>query len=135
MPEPKTRPTSESAASFIGRISDERRRADCTALVKLFKAVVRADPVMWGTDIVGFGSYTMTYAGGRQVDWPLTGFSPRKASLVLYIPGLRTLGPAISKVGKCKASGGCLHIKHLDDVDLKALRDLVATAVKAKCSS
>jgi hypothetical protein len=96
------------------------------------KSVTRKDPVMWGSDIVGFDTYTMTYADGRELDWPVTGFSPRKAAIVLYIPGLRNFGPAVKKLGKCKASGGCLHIKKLEDVDVKLLKQLVTDSVKAK---
>ncbi len=91
MAEPKTKATTASVAGYIKKIPEAARRDDCTALVKLFESVTRADAVMWGTDIVGFGTYTMTYADGRKLDWPLTGFSPRKTSLVLYIPGLSHL--------------------------------------------
>ena len=132
MSEPKTRPTGENPAAYLKKIVDPGRRDDCAQLVKLFQGVVRAVPVMWGSDIVGFGSYTMTYADGREMDWPLTGFSPRKTALVLYIPGLRNFGPQVKKLGKCKASGGCLHVKQLRDVDLKGLKELVAAAVKSK---
>ncbi len=132
MPEPKTRPTGAIPGAYIKKIADAERRQDCAELVKLFQGVVRSDPVMWGSDIVGFGSYTMRYADGREMDWPLTGFSPRKAALVLYIPGLRNFGPEVKRLGKCKASGGCLHVKRLHDVDTKGLKDLVAAAVKAK---
>jgi hypothetical protein len=132
MTEAKTRPTGENVTSYLRKIDNKQRRDDCAELVKLFTTVVKAQPVMWGSDIVGFGSYTMTYADGRELDWPLTGFSPRKAAIVLYIPGLRNHGPAIRMLGKCKASGGCLHVKALADVDLKGLKTLVATAVKEK---
>ena len=103
-----------------------------SCVVALFRSVTRAEAVMWGTDIVGFSSYTVTYADGRTLDWPITGFSPRKTSLVLYLPGLRNYAAKIKKLGKSKASGGCLHIKHLADVDVKLLKDLVTEAVKAK---
>ena len=132
MAEPKTKATTASVAAYIKKIPEAGRRNDCTALVALFKSVTRAEAVMWGTDIVGFSSYTMTYADGRTLDWPITGFSPRKTSLVLYIPGLRNFGPSVKKLGKSKASGGCLHIKRLEDVDAKLLRELVTDAVKAK---
>jgi hypothetical protein len=132
MAEAKTRPTGENVMSYLRKIDDKQRRDDCAELVKLFTGVVKTEPLMWGSDIVGFGSYTMTYADGRELDWPLTGFSPRKAAIVLYIPGLRNHGPAVRKLGKCKASGGCLHVKALADVDLTGLKALVATAVKEK---
>ena len=132
MAEPKTKATTASVAGYIKKISDASRRDDCTELVKLMKSVTRAEPVMWGTDIIGFGSAPITYADGRQLDWPITGFSPRKTSLVLYIPGLRNFGPAVKNLGKCKASGGCLHIKQLEDVDLKLLKALVTDSIKAK---
>jgi len=132
MAEPKTRATTASVAGYIRKLPEAARREDCTDLVELMKSVTGKDPVMWGTDIVGFDTYTMTYADGRELDWPITGFSPRKTSLVLYIPGLRNFGTAVKKLGKCKASGGCLHIKKLDDVDLKLLKALIADSVKAK---
>jgi hypothetical protein len=133
MAEPKTRPTSEPVSGYLKKITEADRRADCAELVKMFASVVRKDGVMWGTDIVGFGTYTMTYADGREMDWPLTGFSPRKGSLVLYVPGARKLSAAaLKKIGKCKVSGGCMHINKLADVDIKKLKAVVAAGVKAK---
>ena len=82
--------------------------------------------------MIGFGDYHYVGESGREGDWFLTGFSPRKTSLVLYLPGLRNYAAKIKKLGKSKASGGCLHIKHLADVDVKLLKDLVTEAVKAK---
>lgn len=132
MAEPKTRPTTASVAGYIKKIPEAGRRDDCTELVKLYKSVTRAEPVMWGSDIVGFGNSPITYADGRQLDWPIGAFASRKTSLVLYITGLRNFGPAVKKLGKCKASGVCLHIKRLEDVDLKLLKALVTDSIKAE---
>ena len=85
MAEPKTKPTDRSVEAFIAKIPDSARREDCAALVKLLKRITRKPPRMWGDSIVGFGSYHYTYASGREGDWPLTGFSPRKQNLTIYI--------------------------------------------------
>ena len=86
---------------------------------------------MWGSSIVGFGSYHYKGAGGREGDWMLTGFSPRKQNLTLYLMGgLNTQTALLKKLGKHKTSVGCLYIKKLDDVDKKVLKELVTASVK-----
>jgi hypothetical protein len=87
---------------------------------------------MWGTAIVGFGSYTYKYSTGRTGDWPLAGFSPRKQALTIYImAGFKRFPELMKNLGKFKVSGGsCLYIKKLEDVDIKTLKELVAESVK-----
>ena len=88
MPEPKTRPTSQSVPEFLESIQDERVRRDCWTLVEIMKKATGAEPQLWGPNIVGFGSYRMKYADGKEADWTLVAFSPRKSNLTLYImPG------------------------------------------------
>ena len=128
MAEPKTRPTKQSVASFIKGI-DEERRKDCTTLVRIMKDASGAPAAMWGTSIVGFGSYELKYANGRTADWPIIGFSPRKRDLTLYV-GRGVDGTPLKALGKHKLSGVCLYIKRLSDVDLAVLEKVVSASVK-----
>jgi Domain of unknown function (DU1801) len=126
--EAKTRPTKQSVAAFIKGV-DEDRRKDCTTLVRIMKEASGAPATMWGTSIVGFGTYQLTYADGRVADWPIAAFSPRKQDLTLYI-GRGVDGKLLKALGKHKMSGGCLHIKRLSDVDLTVLEKVVSASVK-----
>jgi len=126
--EAKTRPTQQSVAAFIKGV-DEDRRKDCATLVRIMKDASGAPATMWGTSIVGFGSYELKYAGGRTADWPIIGFSPRKQDLTLYV-GRGVDGTLLKTLGKHQLSGGCLHIKRLADVDLAVLEKVVAASVK-----
>jgi len=126
--EAKTRPTKQSVASFIKGV-DEERRQDCSTLVRIMKDAVGAPATMWGTNIVGFGTYELKYASGHTADWPIIGFSPRKQDLTLYV-GRGIDGTLLKALGKHKLSGGCLHIKRLSDVDLAVLEKVVSASVK-----
>jgi Domain of unknown function (DU1801) len=126
--EAKTRPTKQSVAAFIKGV-DEDRRKDCTALVRIMQEASGAPATMWGTTIVGFGSYELKYASGRTADWPVIGFAPRKQDLTLYV-GRQVDDNLRSALGKHKMSGGCLHIKRLTDVDLNVLKKVVSASVK-----
>ncbi len=128
MAEAKTRPTKQSVASFIKGV-DEERRKDCSTLVRIMKDAVGAPATMWGTSIVGFGTYELKYADGRTADWPIIGFSPRKQDLTLYV-GRGVDGTLLKALGKHKLSGGCLYIKRLSDVDLAVLEKVVSASVK-----
>ena len=128
MAEAKTRPTKQSVASFIKGV-DEERRKDCTTLVRIMKDASGAPATMWGTSIVGFGTYELKYADGRTADWPIIGFSPRKQDLTLYV-GRGVDGTLLKALGKHKLSGGCLYIKRLSDVDLAVLEKVVSASVK-----
>ena len=126
MAEPKTRPTTVSVTKFIAGLTPEQRRLDALAVMKLMKRATGVIPRMWGPNIVGYGSYMMTYANGRQLEWALTGFSPRKPSFVLYVlSGFPRQAALLAKLGPHKTGGGCLYIPRLGDVDAKVLEDLV----------
>ncbi|HET7905043.1 MAG TPA: DUF1801 domain-containing protein [Candidatus Eisenbacteria bacterium] len=131
MAEAKTKKTNASVAAFLKQVPDEETRADCFALVKLMKSVTRSEPKMWGPSIVGFGQYHYVYASGHEGDWPLTGFSPRKGNLSIYVMAGFDRYPALmKKLGKCKTGKSCLYVKRLSDVDPKVLKELVAESVK-----
>ena len=126
MAELKTKPTAESVEKFLNGIADENRRQDCFRVLELMKKETKAEPSMWGTSIVGFGRHKYKYESGREGEWFLTGFSPRKDSLTLYVmSGLQRHSDLLKTLGKHKTGKGCLYIKKLDDVDLTALRQLI----------
>jgi hypothetical protein len=132
MAENKTRQTAMSVAAFIGKLTDETKRADSQALVKLMQSATGEEPKMWGPSIVGFGSYHYTYDSGREGDMPLVGFSPRKPATVLY--GMRSAGNAealLTRLGKHTTGKGCVYIKKLSDVDQKVLKELIVKSVAA----
>jgi len=130
MSEPKTKPSDENVTAFLARVTDEVRRNDCFAIADLMRAASGAEPVMWGTSIIGFGRYRYRYESGREGEWPIIGFSPRKNDLTLYImPGFSRYDEIISRLGKCKTGKSCLYIKKLADVDLDLLRELIECAV------
>ena len=133
MAENKTQATKISPAKFVASISDEERRAECRALLKLFKSTTGKPAVMWGPNIVGFGKYHYKYASGREGDWFLAGFSPRKQALTVYLmAGVAGSGPLLKKLGKFKKSGGsCLYIKRLSDIDLEVLQEMIRLSVFA----
>jgi hypothetical protein len=127
----KTKVNNASVEGFLNTVEDEAVRKDCFEILKLMKQVTKEEPKMWGSSIVGFGSYHYKGASGREGDWMLTGFSPRKQNLTLYLMGGFDLhkGP-LKKLGKYKTSVGCLYIKKLDDVDKKVLKELVTKSVR-----
>ena len=131
MAELKTKQTDQSVQDFLERIPDPRRRQDCYTVLDLMKIVTGAEPKMLGDAIVGFGQYRYKYASGREGDWFLTGFSPRKGDLTLYImAALAEYGDLLSRLGKHKTSKSCLYIKKLEDIDLSVLQELVTRSVK-----
>jgi len=129
----KTTTTKQSVAAFIAALTDETKRADAKALVKLMQSATGEKPKMWGPSIIGFGSYHYTYESGREGDMPLTGFSPRKAATVLYgVTGFSEAPMLLAKLGKHSTGKGCLYIKRLADVDPKVMEALVVKSVAAK---
>ncbi|MCB8932528.1 MAG: DUF1801 domain-containing protein [Fimbriimonadaceae bacterium] len=130
MAELKTQPNEASVGAFLDSIEDERRRADCRDLVELMGAITGEKPKMWGTSIVGFGSYHYKYASGREGDWFVTGFAPRKNDLTLYImSGFEPHGELMAKLGKHKTGKGCLYVKSLEAVDRKVLERLIRASI------
>jgi hypothetical protein len=133
MPENKTKPTKLSVAAFIDALTDETKRADAKALVRLMQSATGEKPKMWGTSIIGFGCHHYKYESGREGDTPLTGFSPRKAATVLYgVTGSADADALLADLGKHTTGKGCLYIKKLADVDQEVLEALVAKAIEAK---
>lgn len=126
MAEPKTRPTDASVDAFLDAATPAQRRMDGFALLEIMREITGEEPVMWGPSIVGFGSRPLVYASGREVDWPVAAFSPRKASLVLYIDHDDEL---LARLGKHKLGKGCLYITKLADVDEEVLRELIMRSV------
>lgn len=125
----KTRPTDESVAAFVDGLADPRQREDSRALIELMREVTGAEPRMWGSGIIGFGSYHYRYASGREGDWMLTGFSPRKQNLTLYLHYGIEQSDLLQRLGKHRVGKACLYVKRLDDVDQTVLRELVQRSV------
>ena len=127
MAEPKTAKTQASVAEFLAGVADPKRRADAQAVAALMAEVTGAEPTMWGTAIVGFGSYHYRYASGREGEWPAVGFSPRKQALVLYLSGgFDGYDDLLNRLGPHSTGKSCLYVKRLSDVDEEALRALIA---------
>jgi hypothetical protein len=127
----KTKVNNASVEGFLNSVKDEQTREDCFEILKIMQQVTKEEPKMWGTSIIGFGSYHYKGASGREGDWMLTGFSPRKQNLTLYLMhGFDVHKDLLKKLGKHKTSMGCLYIKKLEDVDKKVLKELVTESVK-----
>lgn len=131
MAEQKTKPTKESVKDFLNRIPEAERREDCFAIAKMMEEITGEKPVMWGPSIVGFGSYTYKYASGHGGDWPITGFSPRKKDLTLYIMmGFERHPELMEKLGKHTHSKSCLYVRRLSDIHVPTLKKLIKIGIK-----
>jgi hypothetical protein len=127
--ENKTRPTGEDVRHYLASVQPERRRLDALELLALFEQVTGLRPVLWGT-MVGYGRYEYKYESGREGEFFMTGFAPRKANMVVYImPGYRDLGEKLDRLGKHRIGKSCLYINKLSDIDLDLLREIVAEGV------
>ena len=132
MAEPKTAPTPASVADFLAAVPDPARRADAQAACALIIEVTGAEPVMWGSSIVGFGAYHYRYASGQEGDWPPVGLSPRKAALTLYLStGFDGADDLLNRLGPHSTGRSCLYLKRLGDVDEAVLRELVGAAFRS----
>ena len=122
-----THPTDASVEAFLAQVPDERRRQDARRLCAMMQEITSEPPAMWGTSIVGFGTYHYRYASGHEGDSALAGFSPRRQHLVIYLVGeFRDRHQSVlARLGPHKTGKGCLYIKRLDDVDPDALRELI----------
>ena len=126
----KTQTNDASVEAFLDAVPDEKKRQDSFAIVELMREVTGFEPAMWGDSIVGFGSYRYKYASGREGEWPLVGFSPRKQNLTLYImSGFTRYDSLVENLGKFKSGKSCLYIKKLEDVDRVSLEELVRQSV------
>jgi hypothetical protein len=126
----KTLPNDASVEDFINSLPDGVKKQDSFTLLKLFSSITGQKPKMWGTSIIGFGQYHYKSERSKQEgDWPLTGFSPRKQNLTLYVmPGFADYQDLLKKLGKHKTSVGCLYLNKLADVDLEVLEKLIRKA-------
>ena len=127
--EVKTKIRRTSVDKFLQGIRDEKKREECHQVLKIMKRVTKAEPKMWGADIVGFGDCHYVYESGREIDWFLAGFSPRVQSLTLYITGSLDKS-MLKKLGKYKTGKNCLYISTLEDVDKKVLVSLITKSVQ-----
>ena len=131
MAEMKTKPTTENVKDFLNKISDEERRADCFQVAQIMEELTGEKPKMWGPSIVGFGSYHYKYDSGREGDWLMTGFSPRKKDLTLYLMmGFEKRGELMEKLGKHSHAKSCLYIKRLSDIHIPTLKKLIKASLK-----
>ena len=131
MAENKTTPNDQDVEQFLNSIADEQKRKDSFTLLELMKQVTGMEPRMWGSSIVGFGSYHYKYESGREGDAILAGFSPRKQNLTLYHMGsFEQSNDLLKRLGKHTTGKGCLYIKRLDDVDLPTLKRLIEESVE-----
>lgn len=127
----KTVPNDQSVEQFLNAVADERKRKDSFTILELMKQVTGLEPKMWGSSIVGFGSYHYKYESGREGDMIIAGFSPRKQNLTIYnMGGLEQYEDLLKKLGKHTVGGGCLYIKRLDDIDLPTLKSLIEVSVE-----
>ena len=130
----KTKPTAESVEDFINNINDEQKRKDSFVLLEMMKKATGEVPVLWSSSIIGFGNKRYkSPTTGREVDWLLIGFSPRKANLSLYLMlNIKEQAAALKKLGKHKTGAGCLYINKLEDIDIKVLKEMIATSLNRK---
>jgi hypothetical protein len=130
MAELKTKPTDENVAEYLRTITDEKKIKDSYSLIQLMKEITGEEPKMWGTSIIGFGSYHYKYASGHEGDAALIGFSPRKQNISLYLmAGIEGNEDLLLNLGKHKAGKGCLYLKQLNDVNLDVLKELIERTV------
>lgn len=130
MAELKTARNRNSVSKFLNSIENTERRKDARALVSLFKEVTGERPEMWGESIIGFGRYRYQYDSGREGEWFLAGFSPRKTSLTVYVmSGFSGCEPLLTKLGKHKTGKSCLYVNRLEEIDVKVLRRIVRDSV------
>jgi len=132
MAEVKFKPTEKSVDHYIEEFPDEKVRDDCYQLIKIMSKVTGAKPVLWGGNIIGFGKYHYVYDSGYEGDACLAAFAPRKTNITLYVmpPDLPQRDALLKKLGKHKASKGCIYIKKLDDIDTGVLEKIIAESMK-----
>ncbi len=127
----KTTRNDGDVRAYLESVANKQRRQDALAMLELMREITGEEAEMWGESIVGFGSYRYRYASGRQGDWFLTGFAPRKQALTLYImPGFERYEALLAKLGKHKIGKSCLYINKLADVDEDVLKEIIAASVE-----
>lgn len=131
MAAPKTRPGALSAQGFVDALTDPVRRGHCQALLHMMARATGAAPVMWGASMVGFGTYHYQYASGREGDWFVVGFAPRKTELVVYLmDGFASHGELLARLGPHKTGKSCLYLRHFEQVDRDVLGQLIEASVQ-----
>ena len=132
MAELKTVPTKLSVDRFLKGIKDEQKREDCYQILNIMEKATKSKAKMWGTSIVGFGDLHYVYESGREGDWFITGFSPRKQNLTLYVMGgFHQFEDLMKKLGRHSTGKGCLYINRMEDVDTRVLKEIITKSVKA----
>jgi hypothetical protein len=126
----KTTRNAASVPEFLAALADPRRRSDAEEMCALMAEVTGAAPAMWGSGIVGFGTYHYKYASGREGEWPPVSFAPRRQALTLYLTEINKYAELLGRLGPHKLSGSCLHLKRLADADEAVLRELVGAAFR-----
>jgi len=131
MAELKTKPNDASVVEFLGTIENEKKRNDCFEIMNRMQEVTGDEPKMWGTSIIGYGTYHYKYASGREGDWMRIGFSPRKQNITLYLmAGVERNDEILSRIGKYKNGKSCLYINKLSDIDTEMLRELMVASLE-----
>lgn len=125
MAELKTKKTELSVDAFIKKIAEPQKRKDAFAIIEMMEKATKSKGKMWGPAIVGFGDKVLKYDSGRELDWFVMGFSPRKANLTLYVSGAVENQTALKKLGKHKTGKGCLYINKLEEVDVSVLKEII----------
>ncbi len=126
----KTKPTDKNVVEFLNKVENPKKREDSFKILDLMREVTQEEPIMWGDSIIGFGNYHYKYKSGREGDWFLIGFSPRKQSLTLYImSGFDNYEEKLKKLGKFKTGKSCLYINKLEDVNISILKELIADSI------
>ncbi len=129
MAELKTKKTELSVDAFIKKIAEKEKQKDALAIIALMEKATKAKAKMWGASIIGFGDKVLKYESGRELDWFVMGFSPRKQNFALYISGAVENAALLKKLGKHKTGKGCLYISRLDEVDTKVLKEIINKAI------
>lgn len=131
MAELKTKPNDASVLDFLNSVEDESKRDDCYEIMNMMQEVSGDQPKMWGSSIVGYGTYHYKYASGREGEWMKIGFSPRKQNLTLYLmAGVERNEEILSRIGKYKNGKSCFYIKKLDDIDREVLKELMIASLE-----
>ena len=126
----KTQPNDANVDEFIQSVEDDQRRNDCLTLLPIMQRITQKQPIMWGDSIIGFGNYHYENRSGRGGDWFVTGFSPRKREMTVYImPGFQNYSVLLEQLGKHRLGKSCLYIKKLSDVNITILESLIAQSV------
>lgn len=126
----KTIETKASVAKFLAAIKDEQRRKDCSSIIDLITKQTGLEPKMWGTSIVGFGTYHYKYESGREGDAPLAAIASRVNAITFYLGDFDNREQLLSKLGKHKTGKGCIYIQKLEDIDTSILTKMVKNSIE-----